>query len=1275
MARTAPVPDIPPIPGMCPSIAVLAGGGDGGGGSGEGAGDGSGDNNADGSGSGEAAAGDARGAPDYQKYPGCGYASHPVDVVTGRAFTHPIVDLALPGPLPLVLKRMYSSKAAERDTGLGFGWAHTFGWAVEVGRRQITVWNEQGIAVDFPVIPVGGETLGPWGWVLRRETWGFAVDADDGLWHLFSAGDEAGKRFLLTAIQDRNKNRISITYEDHKLVEIVDCTGRTIRVLSNKEGRIASLQVKNAVAEGRWVAFATYAYDDAGNLVSATDADGFSARYAYDEHHRLVADADRTGLTFHFRYDGEGRCIESWGDYPGERDPSLSDDAPAYLHDGVTRAKGVHHCKFEYFPGSYSEVADSTQVRRYFGTAHGTLSKSVVGSDTTTSSYRDDGHLLAETDALGATRSFDRDRRGRLLKVVDPLGRLTVIERDANGLPVQVIDPAGETTMIARDNRGNALFVTDPTGGVTAYRYDERGLVTEMVSPTGLRRTCAYDPQGNLTSITEPSGVWRFLHDGLGRLLSRTDPLGGETRYIYSQGGSLVGMRDALGALTRYTYDGEGHLTQIVDAKGRITVLQWGGYQKLCGQTDANGDEVRLRYNREGELVQVFNERGEVHALEYDSSGRLIGETTFDGRELRYRHDKIGRVIRTTNGLLEHTGFTYDLAGQLIQRDLPDGSVEEFSFDARGALSSAKNPAGELRYERDAAGRIVREVQIHGEEEHWIDVVYDPAGERVGRTTSLGHTEVVERGAMGERKRTVLGGDHVVEHRSDALGREIARALPGGGWIQSTYDAGGRIARRQAGGGAPRHTAAAGEPEWLGAQPDRATVDMAYRYDWDGELIESQDRARGSTQYQYDPIGQLLAMIPEKARSELFRYDSAGNLHEMGAGASVREYAKGSRLLRKGGTEYRWDGDGRLVEKREKSPKSAAEKLWKYQWDGNGLLKSVDLPDGRIVEFVYDPFARRLQKRVTRAGRSPQARIMVSETRFVWDRDVLVHEITTRARESGDPVVEERTYWFEEGGFEPMAHREVRRDDVGRESGGWFHYVNDPIGTPERLLRSDGTVACELRRKVWGEVEAEPGGEASTALRFQGQYADVETGLAYNRFRYFDPEGGRFIGADPALLRGGLNQFAYRFNPVAWVDPLGLITVPVLAVPVGSPNIGRDMNRAAVPHLLAARAGGASASEMGDMYEGMAGQIKAGAEANGQQWGASRLECSDGSHAFAGEGGGRELVITPDRRVHVGPPGLIRMVPTAPFMNSSVSPPRLIVAPPNIPGPAGTNIL
>ncbi|MFJ2331791.1 RHS repeat-associated core domain-containing protein, partial [Pseudomonas helleri] len=59
-------------------------------------------------------------------------------------------------------------------------------------------------------------------------------------------------------------------------------------------------------------------------------------------------------------------------------------------------------------------------------------------------------------------------------------------------------------------------------------------------------------------------------------------------------------------------------------------------------------------------------------------------------------------------------------------------------------------------------------------------------------------------------------------------------------------------------------------------------------------------------------------------------------------------------------------------------------------------------------------------------------------------------------------------------------------------------------------------------------------------LRFQGQYFDTETGLHYNRYRYYDPQVGRFISKDPIGFAGGLNVYAYAPNPVGWVDPFGL---------------------------------------------------------------------------------------------------------------------------------------
>jgi len=59
-------------------------------------------------------------------------------------------------------------------------------------------------------------------------------------------------------------------------------------------------------------------------------------------------------------------------------------------------------------------------------------------------------------------------------------------------------------------------------------------------------------------------------------------------------------------------------------------------------------------------------------------------------------------------------------------------------------------------------------------------------------------------------------------------------------------------------------------------------------------------------------------------------------------------------------------------------------------------------------------------------------------------------------------------------------------------------------------------------------------------LRFQGQYFDAETGLHYNRFRYYDPSCGRFINQDPIGLAGGNNNYLYVPNPTGWIDPFGL---------------------------------------------------------------------------------------------------------------------------------------
>ena len=64
--------------------------------------------------------------------------------------------------------------------------------------------------------------------------------------------------------------------------------------------------------------------------------------------------------------------------------------------------------------------------------------------------------------------------------------------------------------------------------------------------------------------------------------------------------------------------------------------------------------------------------------------------------------------------------------------------------------------------------------------------------------------------------------------------------------------------------------------------------------------------------------------------------------------------------------------------------------------------------------------------------------------------------------------------------------------------------------------------------------------KVNISFHFQGQYYDEERGLHYNRFRYYDPEIGRFVSQDPIGLMGGIHLFEYDHNTTRWIDPLGL---------------------------------------------------------------------------------------------------------------------------------------
>ncbi|MFE8647286.1 RHS repeat domain-containing protein, partial [Sphingomonas sp. NCPPB 2930] len=108
------------------------------------------------------------------------------------------------------------------------------------------------------------------------------------------------------------------------------------------------------------------------------------------------------------------------------------------------------------------------------------------------------------------------------------------------------------------------------------------------------------------------------------------------------------------------------------------------------------------------------------------------------------------------------------------------------------------------------------------------------------------------------------------------------------------------------------------------------------------------------------------------------------------------------------------------------------------------------------------------------------------------------------------------------------------------------HFHCDHLGTPIAMTQATGERTGQLvwaaRYDAWGKVENEYNPNSiEQPIRFQGQQYDKETGLHYNRFRYYEESSGSYINQDPAGLAGGINKYKYARNiPNGLSDAYGL---------------------------------------------------------------------------------------------------------------------------------------
>ncbi|HYO70577.1 MAG TPA: DUF6531 domain-containing protein [Archangium sp.] len=1021
----------------------------------------------------------------------CTLTGHPVDVVTGRVVTE-VTDWELPGPIPLRFTRHYSSSLGWRDTGMGYGWNHSLDLAVWEEAGRVVYRAEDGRELEFDTtrlprqrLEVGAELYAPMDRLTLRRVGEqrWEVESAEGLTHELRGVPGEARAGLCRVVRTHDRAGHMVEYE-------YDGRGH-LRWVRDSAGRRVLFECD---AAGRLLRVALPHPREPGQIthnhyVYSDAGHLLEARDALGHALRytyegglLVRETDRTGLSFHFEYDGQGP--EAW--------------CVRTWGDG-----GIFDHRLRYDrQARVTEVTDSLgHTTTYESDGRGVVVREVdaLGGEKR-KEYDEALRLVSETDALGRTTLYEYDARGNCTKVVGPEGASVVVRYNAHNQPEEATDANGGTWRWRHDVRGQLLEEINPLEETRRYEY-AAGLRVAEVGAGGERTEYGYDAQCNLIRVRLPTGGQvRLEYDRRGRRVSLRDARGGGQRVQYDLLDRPVRVQGPGREEWEGRYDAEGNLLEERGPLRRVS-LGYTGFHWPAWREEA-GTRLSWRHDAEGRLVEVKNEVGELYRFTRDELGRVVREEGFDGAAWHYQYDAAGGLRQATQPSGRTQRFSYDEARRLTRVEYGDGTFRAFRYRADGALVEAENESGKVALERDGLGRVVAEKQADGE----VMSRFSPSGHRVEVESSLGAHQKLLRDALGSVRGVTYTSpgrpEWAVRMERDTGGLEVSRWMPGGVMATWKHDEAGRPTERRTlvGGG--------------------TVAQRTWRWRPEGQIAAMSDAAHGHTEYLHDAWGRLVGERRPDGSLQHRAMDAVGNLYRH-PGMKDRRYGPGGRLQEADGTRYTHDADGNLTEKH------TPEGTWRYGWNGAGLLSEVERPDGVRVHLEYDALARRTRKLVLSAtadGRAAPER----EVRFVWDGHVPLHEVA-----SSEDVT---TWLFEPERFTPLA----REDATGR-----YAVVTDHLGAPTEMYDELGQLAWRMQLDAFGV------GQADVALkqcpwRWPGHYEDEETGLLYNRFRYYDPGAGRYISQDPIGLNGGYALYAYVVNPLIQIDALGLNTLPSL---------------------------------------------------------------------------------------------------------------------------------
>ena len=751
--------------------------------------------------------------------------------------------------------------------------------------------------------------------------------------------------------------------------------------------------------------------------------------------------------------------------------------------------------------------------------------------DSTLYHFDSENLITTVTNSLGSKIQYKFNDDGSTREIMDKLGFIR-FEYSNNDHENKIIVTNGlETTVIANNEKEKEYKTIDTYNNQISVKWNDRYDQVILKDEIGGCKTINFNQNYYISSITNEVGeTEEFIYDNKGMIKKFKLSNGNTISYERDESSRHLKISDDLGIISTYTFDYLNAITLYTDALGNQWKYEYYENQKLKRIICPNGYEWFCLYNKEGRLIQennydgkynykylndvivsagedlgvinqfeynhgkissIINPLGQKYKIEYDERYRVKKEKPFGSAAVSYEYDKFSNRTAMKSSLYS-LNSSYDKVGNVIKIHDSHNLFLEYQYDERGLVKNIKTNNSEINISYDKAYRIIQEIQ----NKFVIEYDYDNFGGIKRIKDSLGGLILFFYDKRGRCVKIIDNNKNEYLFKYDLADNLVERSVGSIFREKLDYDSNSNLISQ------------------IVTINNKVVLTRQYIYYINGELIQIEDSKRGTLNYEYDKNRRLTAVSKNGYIIEEYSYDLANNILSA-------PWSKNKQIILSNGNspkqiledyfEYDSEGNLRLVSNKD-SKKS-------FTFDGFAQLIKVNYEDIEI-KYIYDGLARRINKNIGE-----------NNVDFFWMFNTLYAEWNGKTLKRYIPYPANKEF----GIYDLLAISDETSTNI---------CVSDHLGTPIEFYDLSGEITWEAEYESFGRISKSVS-KIINPIRLPGQYHDEETGLYYNRFRYYNPNTGYFISADPTIDLLNLHPFRYgQPNPILRSDPLGLVGRP-----------------------------------------------------------------------------------------------------------------------------------